>query len=197
MVSIRPLPHLFSIFLVLMLNSRFVRAVIRTGLQRRKSVSTLFLVVFQIDKNNKSDRQDKLPVTKFFPSIVSYGIFIRRSTSEYLPIKEFYLHLYDRVIKCHDTQDEMSVIPSMSWHSNDNMQGNVFNVHTDVSIDAKLFTCEIRTYDIKHFFRHTPQCARSACIVSLLIVFPLIDSSQQLLALVDCSFHKHLFSHPL
>ena len=27
----------------------------------------------------------------------------------------------------------------MSWHSNDNIPGNVFNVHTDVSIDTKLF----------------------------------------------------------
>ena len=69
--------------------------------------------------------------------------------SEYFPIKVCSLNLYDRVIKCHDTQDDMSVIPSMSWHSNNNMPGDVFNVHIDVSIDAKLFMCKIRTYDIK------------------------------------------------
>ena len=68
----------------------------------------------------------------------------------------------------------------MSWHSNDNLPGKVFNVHTDVSIDTKLFTCEIRTYDIKHFFRHVPYCTRSACISSPKIDFPLIEFSQQI-----------------
>ena len=64
--------------------------------------------------------------------------------------------VYDRFIKCHDTQDDVSEIPSMSRHSNNNIPGNVFNVHTDVSIDAKLFMCEICTNNIKHFFWHTP-----------------------------------------
>ena len=71
----------------------------------------------------------------------------------------------------------------MSWHLNDNMPGNVFNVHTDVSIDTKLFTCEMRTYDIKHFFRHTLYCACLACIGSPLIDFSLIDFSQHYLSI--------------
>ena len=103
-------------------------------------------------KNKKSDRQDKFPVTTFFPSIVSYGITIRNSTSEYFTIKVCSLHLYDRVIKCHDTPDNMSAIPSMYRNLNNNIPKNVFNVNTDVSIDAKLFTCEIWTYDIKYYF---------------------------------------------
>ena len=76
--------------------------------------------------------------------------------SEYFPIKGCSLRLYDSVIKCHDTRDDMSAVTSMSRHSNYNMPGNVFKFHTDVSIDAELFTCEIRTYDIKHFFQDTP-----------------------------------------
>ena len=59
------------------------------------------------------------------------------------------LHLYDRVIKFYDTQSEMSAIHSMSCHSDDNMPENVFNVHVNLSIDTKLFTCEICTYDNK------------------------------------------------
>ena len=50
----------------------------------------------------------------------------------------------------------MLSIPSMSWNSNNNMTGNVFGAHTDVSIDTELFTCEIHTYDIKHFFLNMP-----------------------------------------
>ena len=38
----------------------------------------------------------------------------------------------------------------MSWNSDDNMPGNVLNIHADVSIDTKLSMYEIRTYDIKH-----------------------------------------------
>ena len=104
-----------------MLNSRFVCAVIRTGLQRRKSILILFLVVFYIDKNKKSDIQDKFPVTTFFPSIVLYGNTIRRSTSEYFPIKGCSLRLYDRVIKCHDTRDDITATPSMYQNSNNNI----------------------------------------------------------------------------
>ena len=165
------------------LNSLFVCAVIRTALQRQISVLILFLVVIQIDKNKKSDRQDKSPVTTCCPSIVSYGITIRRSMSEYFPIKGCSFHLYDCVIKCHNTRDDMSAIPSMSRHLNYNMPGNVFNVHTDVSIDAKRFTYEIFTCNITHFFRHTPQCARLACIGIPLIDFLLIDFYQQVLNL--------------
>ena len=87
--------------------------------------------------------------------------------------------MYDRVIKCHNTRDDISAIPSMSRNSNNNMPWNVFNVHTDVSIDAKLFTYEICMYDIKHFFQSTPQCARSACIVIPLIDVLLLDLSKQ------------------
>ena len=94
-----------------------------------------------------------------------------------------FLTFYDRVIKCHDTRNDMSEIISMSWHSNDNIPGNVFNVHTDMSIDTKLFTFKICTYDIQNFFWHVPYCARSACISSPLIEFPLIDFSQQDLVL--------------
>ena len=57
------------------------------------------------------------------------------------------LHLYDCVIKYHDTQADMSVIPSMYWHSKDIIPWNVFNVHVNVSIDSKLSMCKIRTYD--------------------------------------------------
>ena len=106
-----------------LLNSRFVCAVIRLGLQRRKSVLILFLVVFQIYKNKKSDRQDKSPFTTFCPSIVSYSKTIWCSTSEYFPIKGCSLRLYYRVIKCHDTRGDMSEMPSMSRHSNENMHG--------------------------------------------------------------------------
>ena len=106
-----------------MLNSRFVCSLIRTGLQRRKYVLTLLLVVYYIDKNNKSDRQDKFPVTTFFPSIVSHGNTIQGSTSGYFPIKGCSLRLYDCVIKCHDKWDDMSAMPSMSQHSNNNIHG--------------------------------------------------------------------------
>ena len=61
------------------------------------------------------------------------------------------LHFYDRFIKCHDTQTYMSEILSMSCHFDDNMLGNFFDVYVNVSIDTKLYTCEIRKYDIKHF----------------------------------------------
>ena len=164
-----------------MLNTPFVFAIICTGIQRRKYVLTLFLVVFQIDKNKKIDRPDKLPVTTYCYLIVSYGITIRRSKSEYFTIKGCSLHLYNCVIKCHNTRAYMSAIPSMSQNLDDDMPGNVFNVHTNVSIDTKLFTCKIRTYDIKHLFRHMPQCARLSCISSMLIDFLLIDFSQHIL----------------
>ena len=71
--------------------------------------------------------------------------------SEYFPIKGCFLHLYDRVIKCHDTRDAMSEITSMFWNSDNNMPGNIFNVHVNVSIDTKLSTVKIRPYDIKYF----------------------------------------------
>ena len=108
---------------IFVLNSQFVCAVIHMGLQRRKSVLILFLVVFQIDKNKKSDRQDKFPVTTFCSLILSCGNTIRRSTSEYFPIKGCSLRLYDCVIKCHDTRCEMSEMPSISQHQNNNIQG--------------------------------------------------------------------------
>ena len=106
-----------------MLNSRFVCAVIHTGLQRRKFVLILFRIVFWIDKNRKSDIQDKFLITIFCPSIVSYGNNRRSSTSEYFPIKICSLRLYDRVIKCHDTRADMSAMPSMSGPLNDIIQG--------------------------------------------------------------------------
>ena len=106
--------HQWNINRKKLLNSRFVCAVIRTGLQRRKSVLILFL---------ESERQDKFPVTTFCPSIVLYGKHIRCSTSEYFPIKVCSLHLYDRVIMCHNTWGDMSAMPSMSQHLNDNMHG--------------------------------------------------------------------------
>ena len=98
-------------------------AVIHAGLQRWESVLILFLVFFYIDKNKKSDRQDKLPVTTFFPSIVLYGNTIRRSTSEHFPIKGCSLHFSDRVIKCHNTRGDMSAMPLISQHSNNNIHG--------------------------------------------------------------------------
>ena len=61
------------------------------------------------------------------------------------------LHLYDRVIKRHNTRADMSAIPSMSWHLNNNIPGKVFNIYVNVSTYTKLSTCEICTYDIKHF----------------------------------------------
>ena len=53
--------HVVVIYILLintmcLLNSQFVCAVIRTGLQIRKSILTLFLVVFYIDNNKKIDR---------------------------------------------------------------------------------------------------------------------------------------------
>ena len=106
-----------------LLNSQFVCAVIRTGLQRRKYVLTLLLVVFQINKNKRSDRQDKFLVATFCPSIVSYGNTIRISTDEYFPIEGCSLRLYDRAIKFHDTWGDMSAMPSMSQNPNDNIHG--------------------------------------------------------------------------
>ena len=147
-----------------------------------------------MDKNKKSDRQDKFPITTLYPSILLYVITIRRSTSEYFSIKGCSLHLYNHVIKCHDTRDDMSAIPSMSRHSNNNMPGDVFNVHTDLPIDAKLFTCEICTYNIKHFFRHTPYCARSACIGSPWIEFTLIDFSQKVVRELHQDFNKQTYN---
>ena len=76
--------------------------------------------------------------------------------SEYFTIKVCYLHLYDHIIKCRYTWYDMSEIPSVSWHSNKNIPGNVSNADIDVPIDTKLFTCEICTYNIKHFFWHMP-----------------------------------------
>ena len=110
---------------------------------------SFFLVFFYIDKNKKSDRQDKLPVTTYCSSIVSYGISIRSSTSEYFPIKGCSLHLYDRVIQYNDTRADMSEIPSMYCHLEYNIKVDVFNVHENMSIDTTLYTCEIRMYDIK------------------------------------------------
>ena len=48
---------------------------------------------------------------------------VRRSTSEYFSIKGRSLRLYDCVIECHDTRGDMSAMPSMYRHSNDNIQG--------------------------------------------------------------------------
>ena len=118
--------------------------------------------------------QDKFPVATYFSSIVLYGITIWCYTSEYFPVRGFSIHLYDCVIKCHNTRADMSEIPSMSWHLDDNMPCKVFNVHTNLSIDTRMFTCKIRTYNIKHFFCHVPYCARSECIISPLIDLPLI-----------------------
>ena len=123
MASILPLPHLFLIFLVLMLISRFLCAVICSVLKRRKSILIIFLVVFYLDKNKKSDRQDKFPVIVFCSSVVSYGNTVQRSTSEYFPIKGCSLRLYDSVIKFHNTWGDMSAMPSMSQHSNNNIHG--------------------------------------------------------------------------
>ena len=58
------------------------------------------------------------------------------------------LYLYDRVMKCHDTQSDVSSIPSMSWYLDNNMPWKVFNVHVNVSIGTKLYTCKIRMYNI-------------------------------------------------
>ena len=110
-------------FLTFVLKSRFGCPVIRTGLQRRKSILIILLVVFYIDKNKKKDRQDKSPVNTFPPSILSYGNAIWFSMSEYFPIKGCSLHLYDCVIKCHNTRGDMSAMSSMSRHSKDNMHG--------------------------------------------------------------------------
>ena len=109
-----------------------------------------------MDYNNKSDRQDKFPVTTYCPSLLLYGITIQSYMSEYFPIKKFSLYLYDCVIKYHNTRADMSAIPSLSWHSENNMQGNVFNVHVNVSIDTKMSMCKISTYNIKHLFQHVP-----------------------------------------
>ena len=43
----------------------------------------------------------------------------------------------------------MSAIPSMSWYLADNMPEKFFNINVNVSIDTKLSTQEIRTYNIK------------------------------------------------
>ena len=60
------------------------------------------------------------------------SITIQSSTSEYFPIKGCSLYLQDRVIKRRDTRTDMSSIASMSWHSDGNIPGNVFNVHINV-----------------------------------------------------------------
>ena len=90
------------------------------------------------------------------------------------------LYLYNHVIKFHNIRAYMSEISSIFWHSNNNMPWKVFNVHVNVSIDTKLCTCKIYTYDIKQFFRNVPYCARLAYISSPLIAFPLIDFYQKL-----------------
>ena len=64
------------------------------------------------------------------------------------------LHLYHRSIKCHNTRDDMTELHSMSGHSNDNIQRNVLNVHTDVSIKAKLFTYGTKVSSIKCRFSY-------------------------------------------
>ena len=61
------------------------------------------------------------------------------------------LHLYYCVIKCHDTQADISEIPSMYGHLDNKIPGNVLNIQVNVSIDTKLFTCKILMYDMKHF----------------------------------------------
>ena len=60
------------------------------------------------------------------------------------------LHLYYRVKKCHNTWADVSEITLMSWHSDNNIQGNVFYVHVNVSIDTKMCKCEMYTYNIKN-----------------------------------------------
>ena len=39
------------------------------------------------------------------------------------------LNFYDRVTKCHNIWDDVSEIPSMSWNLDNNVPGDVFNVH--------------------------------------------------------------------
>ena len=53
----------------------------------------------EIDKSKKNDRQDKLPVCTYLPSIILYSINVRYPTSEYFPIRE-----------CSDTRTIMSRI---------------------------------------------------------------------------------------
>ena len=89
---------------------------------------------------------DKFPVNTYCSSIRLYSIAKQYSTSEYFPIKGCALHFYVCVITCHNTWADMSAILSMPCHSDQNMRWNVFLVHTNVSIETKLFTCEIFTY---------------------------------------------------
>ena len=64
------------------------------------------------------------------------------------PLMGSSLHLYDNVIKCHNTRADMYSIHPMNWNLDKNIPGNVFNPHADVSIDTKMSMWEIWTYDI-------------------------------------------------
>ena len=76
------------------------------------------------------------------------------------------LHLYDHVIKCHDTRAKLSEMPSMSWYYEDNILGNVFNVHVNLSTDTKLCTCKICTHNINFFSgtRHIVRDRRASVV---------------------------------
>ena len=94
------------------------------------------------------------------------------------------LNLYNSIIKCHNTRAEISEIPSMSWHLDDNMPGKVLNVHVNVPIDTKLSTCKIHKKYIKHFSGtcHIARVWRNRISVNRLI------PTHSLVPLVACDF---------
>ena len=54
-------------------------------------------------------------------------------------------------MKCPDMRIHVSTMPSMAWHLNKIFHKH-FNIFASVSIDTKLYTCEVCTYGIKYLY---------------------------------------------
>ena len=86
-------------------------------------------------KSKKSDGQDKLTICTYLPSIILYSIDVQNPTSEYYPIREYY--------------GICSIMSQIAWNLYKHVT-NSFNVHEIFSIDTKLYTCEVRAYNMEY-----------------------------------------------
>ena len=113
-----------------------------------------------MNKFKKRDIQDKLPVSTYLLSIISYSINARHPMSEYFPIRE-----YSYIVQsCYET----------AWHLYKYVT-NVFNVRASVSIGTKLYTCAIRKYDVEYLSR---ACLLAYCVLQACVGISLTDLVQ-------------------
>ena len=91
------------------------------------------------------------PSLQYLPSIVSYVITMRRSTSEHFLIISwpYICTIVSQSVTIHGMMYQK--IHPTSQHLDDSMPGKGFKVHINVSIETKLCMFKIRMYNLKHF----------------------------------------------